>query len=328
MGTFHFLHPAWFLALPPLLGLAAWLAWRSAHEGTWSQLVDEDLLPAVRLKEGKRSTSPWLWVSLAWLLAVFALAGPSWQRRQVDAFRAPDAWVLVLDLSPSMGAADVAPDRVTRARYAIEDLLSAAHDARVGLVVFAGEAHTVAPLTTDIATVRVLLQPLAPGLMPESGDNLAPALDEAGRLLQASHSAGGQVIVLSDGIADPAQALLAAQRLRQRGTQVHLIGVGTTTGAPEPDGHGEFARDSQGHTQISRLQVDQLQRIAGAGGGRFVELSAVPRLVASLRADRPRAYGPGATGSATRVSSWRNGGIWLLPPLLLFAALLARRGWV
>ena len=90
-----------------------------------------------------------------------------------------------------MSAADLEPNRVTRARYVASDLLGEAHDNRVGLVVFAGESHTVTPLTSDVATVRMLLKPLAPGLMPESGDNLAPALQEAGRLLQAGAAQHG-----------------------------------------------------------------------------------------------------------------------------------------
>ncbi|WP_312632366.1 vWA domain-containing protein, partial [Mammaliicoccus sciuri] len=87
--------------------------------------------------------------------------------------------VVVLDLSPSMAAADLQPDRVTRARYAIDDLLGAARDARVGLVAFSDEPYTVSPLTDDVATVRALSQPLAPGIMPSAGDQLAPALRQA-----------------------------------------------------------------------------------------------------------------------------------------------------
>ena len=267
-------------------------------------------------------------MGLTWTLAVVALAGPAWTRLQSPAFRGQSAWVLVLDLSPSMAATDVEPSRVTRARYVAADLLSEAHDSRVGLVVFAGETHTVAPLTSDVATVRMLLKPLSPRLMPESGDNLAPALEEAGRLLQAGAAQHGKIIVLSDGFADPAESLRVAQNLRQQGTTIQVIGVGTATGAPEPTGQGGFARDSSGRTEVTRLQSDELQRLASSGGGGYFTVGEVPQLVRYLDSGQSREMDTNTDTAQAQLSSWRNEGVWLLPPLLLLAALLARRGWV
>jgi Ca-activated chloride channel family protein len=236
--------------------------------------------------------------------------------------------VLVLDLSPSMGTGDVAPNRVTRARYAATDLLAAAHDARVGLVVFAGETHTVAPLTTDVTTVRMLVKPLTPGLMPESGDRLAPALEEAQRLLQADAALHGQVIVLTDGFADPAEALHRAQELRQHGTTVNIVGIGSQIGAPEPDGHGGFVRDSGGRPRLTRLRSDELQRVATAGGGSYVPVNRLTALLSQLNSGSASGPGEHAQAAHAQLATWRNEGIWLLPPLLLLAALLARRGWL
>jgi Ca-activated chloride channel family protein len=305
LGAFHFLHPLWLLALPPLLALAAWLTWRQRRDGAWAQVVDSPLLDALRLSEGRRGQSPWPLIGVVWTLAVLALAGPSWQRLDTPAFRAPDAWVLVLDLSPSMSTTDLKPDRVTRARYAISDVLGAAKDARVALVVFASDAHTVTPLTTDVATIRALLQPLTPGLMPEAGDNLAPALEEAGRLLRAGQSDHGHVMVLSDGFADPAQAFGAAKALHQQGVQVDVIGIGSEQGA-----------------------IDKLQRVAAAGAGEFVGLSQTASLVKTIQSEHDERLAAQSGGPGGQVTIWRNGGVWLLPPLLLLAAWVARRGWV
>lgn len=324
---FHFLHPAWLLALVPLLLLGAWLVRRRSRDGSWSRLVDPDLLALLRVSQGGRGESPWTLLGVVWTLAVLALAGPAWRLEQTPAYRVPAAWVIVLDLSPSMSATDVPPDRVTRARFAIADLLSAAHDARVGLVVYAGEPHTVTPLTSDVATVRVLLQPLSPDLMPESGDQLAPALVQAQELLQANHGRRQQVIVLTDGSPDVGESITTAHQLREHGITVNVVGVGTPGGAPAPDGKGGFVRDSHGTPELTRLQTGALKRIAAAGGGMYVPLSQLPQLSASLQALQS---GPEEAGQATgeRLGHWRNEGIWLLPPLLLLAALLARRGWV
>jgi Ca-activated chloride channel homolog len=332
LTSLHFLHPAWLLALPPLLLLSAWLARSVANDGNWSRIVDAQLLPLLRISEERRARSVWpLLIGSIWTLAVVALAGPAWNRTRSPAFRAPASWVLVLDLSPSMGASDLTPSRVARARYAAADILSAAHDARVGLVAFAGEPHTVAPLTSDVATVRVLLQPLAPSLMPESGDRLAPALDEAQELLRAGgYTRHGQVVVLSDGISDPVESLRVAQELRKEGSTVNVIGVGTAAGAPEPDGKGDFIHDPAGRLHITRLQTEELQHIAAAGGGEYVSVSGVAGLVKTLEAQQARALdaNKASSSSDTMLSSWQNEGVWLLPPLLLLAAWLARRGWV
>lgn len=328
LGSIHFLHPLWLLALPPLLLLTVWLARSIGRDGNWSRIVDPDLLPLLRVSENRPGQSPWLLLGSVWVLAVFALSGPAWRHLETPAFRSQAAWVLVLDLSPSMAANDVGPDRVTRARYAAADLLAAAHDARVGLVVFAGEPHTVAPLTTDVATVRLLLSPLAPNLMPESGDRLAPALDEAERLLRGGYAQHGHVVVFSDGFADPAEALPAAQRLRQEGTTVSVVGVGSQSGVPEPDGKGGFVTGSDGRPRVTRVQTDELQRLANAGGGKFVPIGALHDLLSALESDQSHSVDAHAEPAQTRVDQWRNEGVWLLPPLLLLAALLARRGWL
>jgi Ca-activated chloride channel family protein len=160
LQAFHFMHPLWLLAVPPLLLWAGWSFWRQRRSGGWGAVVDADLLPALRLQAQERASSPWIPI---------VPFGPSPRSRsrvpRGSASRAArivrrriGSWCSIL--SPSMKVPDVAPDRATRARYAIDDILKAARDARVGLIAFAGEAHVVVPLTTDAATVRALLQPL------------------------------------------------------------------------------------------------------------------------------------------------------------------------
>jgi Ca-activated chloride channel family protein len=327
-GAFHFLHPAWLLCLPPLLLWAIAATWRRRERGAWAQVVAADLLPALRLETAARSGSPWPLVALAWTFAALALAGPAWQRVPSAAFRAPDDWIIVLDLSPTMSVADVSPNRVTRARYAIEDILAGARDARVGLIVFSGEAHVVVPLTSDVATIRALLPPLAPGIMPEGGDEIAPALDAAAQLLHEAASRNGKVIVLTDGFTDAAQALVSARALAQQGANLEVIGVGTREGGPAVNAGGSFVQNAQGTSVLAKLPIDELQRLADTGDGRYWPLNDVPGLLSALHPDAENPLAQQAIAANTQVGEWRNEGIWLLPPLLLFAALLARRGWL
>lgn len=328
MSRFHFLHPYWLLALPPLVAFAVWLARRRGRDGAWPRLMDGELLSLLRLSASGAGRSPWPLMGLVWTVAVVALAGPTWQRQITPAYRAPAAWIVALDVSPSMDAADVSPSRITRARFAIADLLSAAHDARVGLVAFAGDAYTVAPLTSDVATVRNLAEPLAPSLMPESGNRLAPALEESAHLLQASPGRDRQVIVLTDGFTDPAQALTTARQLHRQGIAVNVVGVGSSAGAPEPDGNGGFVRNASNQVVLTRLDPDLLRRVASAGGGRFAPLSALPELIAHLQGTGSREMSASVAAPHVRLASWLNDGVWFLPPLLLLAALVARRGWL
>lgn len=326
LDQFRFLRPAWLLAVPLLLALAAWLARRRAADGTWASLIDAPLLSALRLPEPPLPrTSPWPLLALVWMLAVLALAGPTWQREPSAAYREPDGWVLVLDLSPSMKAQDMAPNRVTRARYAIDDLLGAAQGARVGLVVFSDDSYAVTPLTDDMSTVRGLTGPLAPDLMPSAGDRLAPAITMAQRLLERTAPTGGHVVVLSDGFEDTAAACAAARRLRERKATLDVVGIGTTTGAPVPRIDGGFVLDAQGRITMSKFDRDGVQRLAIAGGGRVFGLDEVPALIAQLQSQHTGSAASSAT--AAQVTRWRDAGVWLLPGLLLLAALLARRGW-
>lgn len=328
LSHLHFLHPLRLLALPPLLGFLIWLARRRARDGAWPRAIDGELLSLLRIGEGGHGRSPWPLLGVAWTLAVVAIAGPSWQRQLTPAYRLPAAWVLALDLSPSMNATDVPPSRVARARFAIDDLLSAAHDARVGLVAFAGDAYPVAPLTSDVDTVRNLSRALSPGLMPEHGKRLAPALRAAARLLHPWRGKDRQIVVLTDGLTDPARALVEAEKLRRQGMTVNVVGVGTAAGAPAPDGKGGFRRNAQGHIVMTRLQTGVLRRIAAAGGGRFVMLDQLPQLITDLHARGLLSPGSVTAAPRARLASWLDGGIWLLPALLLCAALLSRRGWI
>jgi Ca-activated chloride channel family protein len=331
--AFHFLRPQWLLALPPLWALVVWLARRQARSEDWSGVIDADLLPALQLSgvdtgtQAVRPARPWPWLALVWTLAVLALAGPSWQQDSTAAYRAPAAWVLVLDLSPSMAAADLAPNRVTRARYALDDVLGAARDARVGLVAFSDEPYTVTPLTQDVATVRALMPALAPDMMPSAGDHLAPALAQAQKMLAASGTQDQHIIVATDGFDDPAAALRLASSLKAQGVSVSVIGVGTPGGAPLRQANGSFAKDAQGQPQLARLNPEPLQQLATLGGGRYVEASSVPALLADLQTTH---QGPGEAQAATgvEVAHWRDAGAYLLPGLLLLAALLTRRRWL
>ena len=332
---FQFLRPEWLVALPLLWGLCIWLARRRSDEGGWAQLIDPELLSGLKLDGGdKRNrsrfiwlTPVWTWLALAWTLAVLALAGPSWQQAPSLAYRGNSDWIVILDLSPSMMAADLTPNRITRARYALDDLLNAAKDARVALVAFGRDAYAVTPMTDDVATIRTLLPALNPDIMPVPGDDLAPALERAGALAGQGGGKDAHIVVLTDGFSDPAAAFAAAKKLHSGNITVNVVGIGTSAGAPLSQTDGGFTRNAGGQLDLARLDVDSLQQLARSGGGSYVDLSRLPSLIGVLQASTNRTS-QASENKDIHVAHRLDGGIWLLPLLLLVAALLARRGWL
>ena len=318
----HFLRPWWWLALLPL-PLALWmLARNGGGRAALAKLADAALLPHVVSSNGARRRLALGLVASAWLLAVAALSGPAWQKIAAPLYVNGAARVVVLSLSDDMLAQDMQPDRMTRARFAVRDLLNDAGDARMALVAYAGAAFTVAPLTDDKNTILNLLQALKPDVMPVPGNDAASGISRGVDLLQQAHAKSGEIVLVAD-TADGA-AVAQAKAAHAKGIRVDVLGVGTREGAPVPQAGGGFASGTGG-TLMARRDDAALRAVAGAGGGRYAVLQADG--VSAAAFDMPVSQ-TGHTSRAERAQLWRDGGIWLLPVLLIPAALVFRRGWL
>lgn len=318
----HFLRPWWWLALAPL-PLALWmLARNGGGRATLGRLADAALLPYLVHDTGARKRLALGLVAGAWLLAVAALSGPAWQKAATPLYVNGGARVIVLSLADDMLAQDMQPDRMARARFAVRDLLDGAGDARLALVAYAGAAFTVAPLTDDKHTVLNLLQALKPDVMPVPGNNAAAGIRQAVELLQHAHAKGGQVVLLTDTAGSA--AVTQARAARARGIRVDVLGIGTTEGAPVPQRQGGFA-SGFGGVLMARRDDGALRAVASAGGGRYAVLQADGSGTAAFGV--PVAQG-GHASRNQRAQLWRDGGVWLLPALLVLVALAFRRGWL
>ncbi|MEX1266721.1 MAG: VWA domain-containing protein, partial [Woeseia sp.] len=153
-ADFHFLRPEWLLALPLVIAVTWLLARRLLAPGSWQGVVDPALVPYV-LARSAAPEGAWRWwlMLLAGVLAVTALAGPSWERIEQPVYRSEQSLVVALDLSRSMDAQDLSPSRLTRARLKILDILERRRSGQTALVVYSANAFTVTPLTTDGDTV-------------------------------------------------------------------------------------------------------------------------------------------------------------------------------
>jgi Ca-activated chloride channel family protein len=317
----QFLRPWWWLALAPL-PVVLWMLARSGGRAAFARLADTALLPHLVRDGGTRKRGALALVALAWLVAVASLSGPAWQKVAAPLYVNGAARVIALSLSDHMLAADLKPDRMTRARYAVRDLLNAAGDARTALVAYAGAAFTVAPLTNDKHTVMNLLRVLQPDVMPVPGNDAASGIRRSVELLGQSRVEGGEIVLVTD-TADEA-AVAAARNARAKGIRVDVLGIGTTQGAPVPRQGGGFADGAHGPL-MARRDDAALRAVADAGGGHYVVLQAGGGGVAALAAPQTET---GHASHGERAQLWRDGGVWLLPALLVFAALAFRRGWL
>jgi len=312
-SALHFLRPdgLWLLVALPLI--VAVSIYRQRRSDAWRQAVDAHLLSHLLAGEGKRRTRlPWA-LLLGWTLAALAMAGPSWRQQAQPIYQASAPLVVVLDLSSRITATDLPPSRLLQARAKIGALLRARQGGQVGLVVYADDAYTVAPLTDDAANVALYLDALAPEVMPRDGQRADRGIDWAVRLLRQTGALRGQILLVSDQ-AD-SEAALAATQARGLGLQVSVLGLGTPSGAAYRDGQGQIAQ--------AALDETSLRAVATAGGGRYQRIASDDRDLKAL--DVLDASDGGALQRPGQARQWQDEGYWLLPPVMLLALLAFRR---
>lgn len=325
-ADFHWLRPEWLWALP-LVGLLTWaLAHRRLAPGSWQRVVDPRLAPFVLSRtQSKVLNYRWWLMLLGGVLAVLALAGPSWNRVEQPVFRSEQALVIALDLSRSMDAQDLSPSRLTRARLKILDILERRGSGQTALVVYSSNAFTVTPLTTDTDTIAALVNSLSTDIMPSRGSYPVAAIAKAQQLLEQAGAALGEVLLITDGGTSPA-AERAARDLQESGYSLSVLGVGTSGGAPIPRGGGGFVTDRSGKIVVPKIETAGLKSLAAAGGGRFTALSADDADIDYLLSDATESAS--ASEEALATDEWQEEGPWLLLLLVPIAAMAFRRGLV
>lgn len=326
LEQFHFIRPWWLLLTVP----AALLLWRLSNRrspaGNWERVIAPDLLAHLLERPDSHRRRGGLWLlGLSWLVAIAALAGPTWEKLPQPVLQQRDALVVVVDLSLSMFAEDVDPTRIQRVRYKLQDLLQRRREGLTGLVVYSADAHVVTPLTDDTQTIAHLLPALTPELMPQYGSNPVAGIGAAISLLQGAEATAGRILLITDGITENDQRQLAAA-LAESPWGLSILAVGTAEGAPVRLGE-TLLRDASGQIVVPRLEPKPLQALVGAVNGRYSELSLDDR-------DLQRVLPPVRAGSddlretTEQFDQWRERGPLMVLLLLPLAALGARRGWV
>ncbi len=326
LHDFHFLRPWWLLALPTGLLLLAGLKRQEPGKNQWYKVCDSHLLE--QLMVGKAKTAQkriYSGLLLMLSLATLALAGPAWERLPQPLFRAANGRVIVLDLSLSMLSQDIAPSRLSRARFKAIDLIKDGVGIEQGLVVFAGDSFIVTPLTDDHATLLNLLPGLDTNTVPVQGSRADRGLEKAGELLKRAAINQGQIILLADD-ADQ-QTISTAEKLKTAGHRIDVISVGTQKGTPILLGDGSYLKDNQGQIVVPVPDFDKLREVAKAGNGKYFKIDAPESYFKSL--NQPANLFPeNKSKSELTGDQWLDRGPWLLIPLLLLSAFCFRKGWL
>ena len=318
---FHLLRPEllWGLLICPLLAAALWH--RRTRRGDWSRAIDPELLPYLMPDYSDKTRQQSVWMpTLLLSLVVLAAAGPSLRQVELPVIKRADALVLVLDLSASMLAADVQPSRIQRARQKILDLLDLRAEGVTGLVVFAGDAHVVTPLTDDTRTIANLMPALSPNIMPLPGANATAGIEAAANLLITAGAQGGQILLMTDGLPgfDTARAKNA---LELSGAALAVLAIGTKSGAPIPLPNGGFLKDDAGEIVIPTLERQTMDQVASTLNASVELISLDERDIESLTRRNVLAA-QGELDLARQTDAWLDQGFWLaaLVALLLLPA--------
>lgn len=185
--------------------------------------------------------------------------------------------IVCLDVSNSMLAQDLSPDRLTRAKYALEKMIDLMEGDRLGLVIFAGEAYVQLPITTDYSAAKMFLGSIGPGMVPVQGTKIAEAIKKASESFSTDEGKNRAIILITDGENHESAAIEAAEDAAKKGIMINTIGIGSQNGVPIPlveNGVVKgYRKDKEGQTIVTRLNSDLLKAIAGKADGVFVQAS-------------------------------------------------------
>ena len=323
---FHFLRAGWILLIPISILLIFFFKRRMLTIGNWEKLIDKRLLPYV-MSRRQLSDNQYKWwlISLISVLSIIALAGPTWERIEQPSFRTDQSLVIALDLSRSMNAQDITPNRLTRAKLKILDILERRQGAQVALIVYSANAFTVTPLTSDTDTIIALINSIDTSIMPSRGSYPALAIDKGLQLLNQASVSNGEIILVTDG-GITSDSFSSAQKLRDEGYRLSALGIGSMNGAPIPKETGGFITDNTGQITISRLEVDDLKDLVEIGGGNYTSITSNDQDIDTLLSEVYSAVRE--SDDSVTTDQWKEFGPWLLLIIVPFGSLLFRKGWV
>lgn len=220
-----------------------------------------------------RPTLKYFLLLLALTSIIIGIARPQFGSQLRNVKREGIEIIIALDVSNSMLAEDIEPNRLERSKRAISQMVDKLNDDKIGLIVFAGEAYTQLPITSDYVSAKLFLNSISPQIVPTQGTAIGAAIDLAAKSFTPQFVGNKVIIVITDGENHEDDALSAAANAAEQGIVVHTIGLGSPQGALIPDfsnGEKGYKKDSKGQTIVTKLDEQTLQKIAQAGKGLYI----------------------------------------------------------
>lgn len=214
------------------------------------------------------------WITfVALCFMVLLLARPQFGTKMETVKRQGIETVIALDVSNSMMAEDVSPNRLEKSKNIISRLVDGFADDKVGLIVFAGEAFIQLPITSDFISAKMFLESISPNLIARQGTNIKAAIDMGTRSFTPKEGVGKAIIIITDGENHEGGAKEAAKAAADKGMMVYVMGVGSPEGAPIPaERAGDFRRDKEGNVIVTKLNEQMCKEIAAAGNGVYIRI--------------------------------------------------------
>jgi Ca-activated chloride channel homolog len=274
----------WLLAAIPVFILLFFLLLR------WKKKAAIRMGDAKLVKLLTRNFSPHLFLtkflvlSIGFALGVIALMNPRRPGSADNVTRNGIDVVIAMDVSKSMLAADLAPNRLERAKQLVNKLMDAMPDDRIGLVLFAGKAYLQMPLTTDHGAAKLFVSSAGPDAVPQQGTSISDALNMSMNAFDAKDRRFKSIVLISDGEEHDDQAVKTAEELKEQGVMINTVGVGSPEGSTIIDpATGMNKTDETGNTVISKLNEETLKQVSGKTNGVYVRLQGSDEAVTDLK---------------------------------------------
>lgn len=207
---------------------------------------------------------------------IIMLARPQFGSKIEDVKKQGVEVIIALDVSNSMLAEDIQPDRLTRAKQAISRLVDNLNNDKIGLIVFAGDAYIQIPVTTDYISAKMFLSAINPNIVPKQGTAIGAAIDLGMRSFSPGEGKSKTIIIITDGENHEDDPVKEAEEASKAGIIIHTIGIGSTEGVPIPilnNGRKDYLKDADGNTVVTKLDEDILKKIALSTNGNYVRAS-------------------------------------------------------
>lgn len=248
---------------------------------------DMELLKQLMPEVSKYRPDVKFWLMLAaMVMVILMLAQPQFGSKMETVKRQGIETVVALDISNSMLAQDVAPSRLEKSKKLISRLVETFNNDKVALIVFAGEAFTQLPITSDYVSAKMFLETISPSLISTQGTDIRAAINLAMKSFTPNDGVGRAIVLITDGENHEGGAIEAAQEAAKKGIHVFVLGVGSPDGSPIPvEGSNEFRRDKDGNVVVTRLNEEMCREIARAGNGMYVRVDNTNNAERALNAE-------------------------------------------